>query len=63
MLPFKGQKNWKSAYRFIGRIIKAISPKNVLTMEEVGKAMINAAIKGYNKNVLEMADIRKLAKA
>ena len=63
MLPFKGQKNWKSAYKFIGRIIKAISPKNVLTMEEVGKAMINAAIKGYNKNVLEVADIRKLAKA
>jgi uncharacterized protein YbjT (DUF2867 family) len=63
MLPFEGQKNWKSAYKIIGKIIKTVSPKNVLTIGEVGKAMINAAIKGYNKNVLEVADIRQLAKA
>jgi hypothetical protein len=63
MLPFKGQKNWKSAYKFIGKVIKTVSSKNVLTMEEVGKAMVNAATVGYDKNVLEIADIRELAKA
>ena len=63
MLPFKGQKNWKSAYKFIVKIIKAISPKNVLTMQEVGRAMINAVTRGYPKNVLEITDIRQLAKA
>ncbi len=62
MLPFSGQKNWKSIYKFIAKIIKAISPKNVLTMHEVGQAMINAATIGYPKNILEIADIKQLAK-
>jgi nucleoside-diphosphate-sugar epimerase len=63
MLPFAGQKNWKSVYKFIVKIIKAVSPKNVLTMQEVGQAMINAVTVGYQKNVLEIADIKQLAKA
>ena len=63
MLPFNGQKNWNSFYKFIVKIIKAVSPKNVLTMQEVGQAMINAVMMGYPKNVLEIADIEQLAKA
>jgi nucleoside-diphosphate-sugar epimerase len=63
MMPFPGQKNWKPLVRFIIKIIKAVAPKSVLTLEEVGKAMINAVIKGYPKNILEVADIRQLAKA
>jgi nucleoside-diphosphate-sugar epimerase len=62
MLPFDGQKNWKTAYKIIVQIIKAVSPKNVLMMSEVGKAMINAVMLGYGKNVLEIADIKQLAK-
>ncbi len=63
MLPFPGQKNWKSAYKLIVKIIKAISPKNVLTMHEVGKAMINCVTVGYPKKVLEISDIKELAEA
>lgn len=63
MLPFEGQKNWKAAYKLIVKIIRAISPKNVLTMQEVGKAMINAVTNGYPKSILEIADIKELAKA
>jgi uncharacterized protein YbjT (DUF2867 family) len=61
MLPFAGQQNWKTAYKVIGKMIKAFSPKRVLKMEEVGKAMINAATIGYPKNVLEVSDIKELA--
>jgi hypothetical protein len=61
MLPFPGQKNWKSVYKFIVKIIKVIAPKNVLTLQEVGQAMINAVRKGYPKQVLEIADIKELA--
>ncbi len=61
MLPFDGQKNWKKGYKFVAGIIKIIVPKVVLSMHEVGKAMINAVIKGYSKPVLEIADIRQLA--
>ena len=62
MLPFAGQKNWKSVYKFIVNIIKLFSPKSVLTMHEVGKAMINCVTLGYDKNVLEISDIKKMAK-
>jgi nucleoside-diphosphate-sugar epimerase len=63
MLPFDGQENWKALYKWIVKIIKAISPKRVITMEELGKAMINAVTNGHPKNILEIADIKQLAKA
>jgi uncharacterized protein YbjT (DUF2867 family) len=62
MSPFPDQKNWKPIVKLFIRIIKAISPKSVLTLQEVGRAMINAATTGYSKNVLEVSDIRLLAK-
>lgn len=63
MLPFEGQKNWKSAYKVIARIIKFFAPKQVITLQELGRAMIHAASAGYNKNILEIADIKALAAA
>ncbi len=61
MLPFDGQKNWKVSYKILARIIKPFFPKSVLSMKEVGKAMINGAIFGYPRQVLEVSDIRELA--
>jgi len=61
MVPFPNQKNWKPLFRLLAKMIRTISPKNALTLEEVGKAMINAVTKGYPKRVLEVADIRQLA--
>jgi uncharacterized protein YbjT (DUF2867 family) len=61
MLPFNGQKNWKSVYKWIGKAIKFFSPKSVLNIQEVGRAMINVANKGYSKKIIEVADIRALA--
>ena len=63
MLPFPDQKNWKPLFKFLVKIIKAVAPKNVLTMHEVGQAMINAVTVGYSKNVLEVKDIKALARA
>jgi uncharacterized protein YbjT (DUF2867 family) len=61
MLPFPGQKNWKPVYKFIVKIIRFFSPKSIITMHELGIAMINAVVKGYNKPILEIADIKQLA--
>jgi uncharacterized protein YbjT (DUF2867 family) len=63
MVPFDEQKNWKPVYKFIVKILKALSPKNILTMQEVGRAMIHAVTIGYPKQILEIADIKQLAKA
>ena len=61
MLPFEEQKNWKSLYKFIAKAFKLFVPKKVLTIQEVGKAMINSVIVGYPKPVLEIDDIKELA--
>jgi uncharacterized protein YbjT (DUF2867 family) len=61
MLPFEGQKNWKSLYKFIAKAFKLFVPKKVLTIQEVGRAMINSVIVGYPKPVLEIDDIKELA--
>jgi len=61
MQPFPAQKNWKGIAKFLVKIVKFISPKSVLTLHQIGCAMINAVTIGYPKNVLEVSDIRKLA--
>jgi uncharacterized protein YbjT (DUF2867 family) len=64
MKPTAGQKNVKSYYRYIGwlyRIGRALYPAGFCTLQEVGRAMINAAMKGYPKQILEVKDIVELA--
>lgn len=61
MQPFPGQKNWKPVVKFLVKIMKFFAPKSVLTLQQVGRAMINVVIIGYSKNVLEVSDIQILA--
>jgi len=59
-----GQKNLKSFYKFLSWIYpigRAVYPAGFCTLEEVGKAMINAVSKGYPKKILEVKDIVQLA--
>ena len=62
MAPFKGQKNVKSFFKPIIWLFPRLFPKKSLTLQEVGQAMINAVQKGYPKQVLEIDDIRDLAR-
>lgn len=60
-----GQKNtprWYHALAWIYPIGRALAPAHFCTLEDVGRAMINAASKGYRKRVLEVEDIVALAK-
>lgn len=64
MKPTPGQKSIKTLYKFLLPLVpvmKIFFP--LLTMQEVGRAMIHAVTKGYDKHVLEVADIRALAQA
>jgi uncharacterized protein YbjT (DUF2867 family) len=62
MLPFEGQNNWKKLYKFIANAFKLFAPKKIITLHELGKAMINCVIVGYPKAVLEITDIKELAR-
>jgi hypothetical protein len=62
MSPFDDQKNWKTAYKVIVKIIKVFAPKSIISMHELGKAMINTVLIGFPKNILEIPDIKRLSK-
>jgi hypothetical protein len=62
--PTKGLKNTLSFYKYLFLLlplIKLIFPKHICSLREIGLAMINSVNKGYNKKVLEVEDIKKLA--
>ena len=65
MKPTKGLKNTLPLYKWMGwllPIINIVSPKSVLTLKQVGDAMINVTLKGYERNILEVKDISALSK-
>lgn len=60
-----GQRNIKSYYKVINwlyPILIVLFPNQGSTMSEVGLAMIDSVLKGYPKQVLEIKDIKSLAK-
>lgn len=64
MKPSQGQQNVKGYYKVVVALyplLKTIIPAQLLTLEEVGRAMINSVLKGYDRSVLEIKDIKTLA--
>ena len=62
MKPTKGQRSIKTLYKVLLvllPVMRLFFP--MLTLKQVGQAMIHAVTKGYDKHVLEVDDIAKLA--
>lgn len=62
--PTPGLKNTKIYYKYISwlyPIVKLLAPSYVLTLRQMGKAMINAVGKGKQRRVLEVNAIKELA--
>jgi hypothetical protein len=62
MKPTAGQKSIKTLYR-VGFVLMPIARLffPMLTMKQVGRAMIRCVTKGNDKRVLEIADIASMA--
>jgi len=63
--PIPGLKNTYRAYKmlsFLYPMLKRVFPRYVISLKEIGFAMIHAVQKGYDKPVLECLDIAELAK-
>jgi hypothetical protein len=58
----KGMRNPKWWMRVLVPVFAVLMPWATCGMKTVGLAMINAMVKGYPKNVVEVKDIRVLAK-
>ena len=68
IIPLRGIKSRTKAYQFmydyfmwLVKGIKAISPDSVVTTTQIGKAMINSMLHGYDKNIIRPKDIIALA--
>jgi uncharacterized protein YbjT (DUF2867 family) len=62
--PTKGLKNAYKIYKFFTPfypVLKTLFPKYVISLEELGKSMINVTLYGSEKKVLECRDISYLA--
>jgi len=62
MKPFKEQKNVKTIVKVFGFFYGMLFPGSSLTLQEVGRAMINLCFNGYSKQVLDVRDIKELGK-
>lgn len=62
MKPVKGQKNVRWFFKPFIAILPFLIPKQTLSLNQVGQGMIHAFTKGYDKQVLEISDIKTLAK-
>jgi len=65
-LPLKPAQTYYKTYKYLGwifSIIKVIAPGSIIKLKDLAAAMINASLIGYSKNILEMKDMKMLAKA
>ena len=64
MKPTPGSKNTLGFYKWMGWLIPVIekfSPDSVCSLAQLGQAMIRVAAHGFEKNILEVRDIKKAA--
>jgi uncharacterized protein YbjT (DUF2867 family) len=64
--PTKGLKNTLKLYTYMGwllPIIKFFSSTSIVSLKQIGRAMINVVTKGFEKNVLEVKDIIAASKS
>ena len=62
--PTKGLANTYMIYKVLAPlypVLEKLFPKYVITLEEIGKAMINLVLKESEKKILECVDIRKIS--
>ena len=68
IIPLRGIKSRTKAYQFmydyfmwLVKGIKAVSPNSVVTTTQIGQAMINSILKGYDKRLIRPADMIALS--
>ena len=64
-LPLLPSQTYYKTYKYLSwllALMKVITPNMVITLKDLSASMINASLIGYSKNILEMKDMKMLAK-
>jgi uncharacterized protein YbjT (DUF2867 family) len=64
-LPLKPAQTYYKTYRYLGwmfSLIKVVAPKYVISLKDLAASMINASLYGYPEHIVEMKDMKILAK-
>jgi uncharacterized protein YbjT (DUF2867 family) len=64
-LPLRPSQTFYKTFKYVGwllHVMKVINPNLVINLKDLATAMINSSIRGYSKNILEVKDIKILAK-
>jgi uncharacterized protein YbjT (DUF2867 family) len=64
-LPLKPSQTYYKTIRYMSwlfPLLKWVAPNSIVTLKDLARAMINSSMKGYPKNLLEVKDIKLLAK-
>lgn len=62
MLPFPGQVYSKKLYNVIAKTLNIVMPKKIIPLKELGQAMIHSVERESVKSILEISDIKALAR-
>lgn len=65
-LPLRSSQTYYKTYKYLKwlfAVMKVVTPGLMVGLQELATAMINASLVGYSKNILEISDIKQLAKA
>ncbi len=64
--PSPGQINIPGFYKYVNwlfPVFRLLFPSHICTMSDIGLAMINSVLKGYSRQIIEVKDIKALAKS
>jgi hypothetical protein len=65
-LPLRPSQTYYKTYKYLGwlfSIMKVVAPNYIVSLKDIAAALINTSLTGYSKNILEVKDIKILAKA
>ena len=62
IIPLKAQQNVRFIYKALKLIYPFVFPNQTLTYDEISTALIRILIHGHSKNILEIEDLKLIAK-
>ena len=64
-LPLRPSQTYSKIYKYVGwllPVMKVLAPNSVISLKDFAAAMINSSLVGFPRNIIEMKDLKELAR-